>query len=203
MSLKAAEVVLQLDSSTPAYRARQRFHLSEGKLSIELSVTHLAERAAWHGLGLHPYLPRTPYPIAGGSARCGFATRQNCRHGLASCLPNGFSKHLGVAGNAGRQRLLRMGRPLPDSATGPAAMNWSAVSGSRQPALLPARPGFFLHRAGQPPGQRPPPARSAGAAFTEQRRKSPNSVSPCTIERLNPAVDPNTHAARFGLHRFS
>ncbi len=54
------EVVLQLDCSTPfAYRARQRFHLSEGRLSIEVQVTHLAERAAWHGLGLHPYLPRT------------------------------------------------------------------------------------------------------------------------------------------------
>ncbi|WP_392889293.1 aldose 1-epimerase [Pseudomonas migulae] len=54
------EVILQLDSTTPfAYRARQRFHLSEGKLSITLHVTHLAERAAWHGLGLHPYLPRT------------------------------------------------------------------------------------------------------------------------------------------------
>ncbi|EJM86962.1 aldose 1-epimerase [Pseudomonas sp. GM60] len=54
------EVVLQLDSTRPfAYRARQRFHLSQGKLSIELHVTHLAERAAWHGLGLHPYLPRT------------------------------------------------------------------------------------------------------------------------------------------------
>ncbi|MHC8411566.1 aldose 1-epimerase [Pseudomonas sp. Hz4] len=54
------EVVLQLDSTTPfAYRARQRFHLSAGKLSIELHVTHLAERAAWQGLGLHPYLPRT------------------------------------------------------------------------------------------------------------------------------------------------
>ena len=59
-SRTADEAVLQLDSSTPfAYRARQRFHLSEGKLSIELSVTHLAERAVWHGLGLHPYLPRT------------------------------------------------------------------------------------------------------------------------------------------------
>jgi aldose 1-epimerase len=55
------DAVLQLDSTTPfAYRARQRFHLSEGRLSIELHVTHLAERAAWHGLGLHPYLPRTP-----------------------------------------------------------------------------------------------------------------------------------------------
>ncbi|MCK1789347.1 aldose 1-epimerase [Pseudomonas violetae] len=54
------EVVLQLDCSIPfAYRARQRLHLSEGRLSIELQVTHLAERAAWHGLGLHPYLPRT------------------------------------------------------------------------------------------------------------------------------------------------
>ena len=55
------DVVLQLDSTTPfAYRAWQRFHLNEGRLSIELHVTHLAERAAWHGLGLHPYLPRTP-----------------------------------------------------------------------------------------------------------------------------------------------
>ena len=56
----ADEVVLQLDSTTPfAYRARQRFHLNEGRLSIELQVTHLAEQPAWHGLGLHPYFPRT------------------------------------------------------------------------------------------------------------------------------------------------
>lgn len=54
------EVVLQLDSTTPfAYCARLRFHLHQGKLSIELAVTHLAEGAAWHGLGLHPYFPRT------------------------------------------------------------------------------------------------------------------------------------------------
>lgn len=55
------EVVLQLDSSTPfAYRAEQRFQLRDGKLSISLRVTHLGEQAAWHGLGLHPYLPRRP-----------------------------------------------------------------------------------------------------------------------------------------------
>ncbi|MGJ7518367.1 aldose 1-epimerase [Pseudomonas baetica] len=61
ISQSTDEVVLQLDSTTPfAYRARQRFHLSEGRLSIELHVTHLAERAAWHGLGLHPYFPRMP-----------------------------------------------------------------------------------------------------------------------------------------------
>lgn len=60
VSQSADEIVLQLDSTTPfAYRARQRFHLSEGRLSIKLHVTHLAARAAWHGLGLHPYFPRT------------------------------------------------------------------------------------------------------------------------------------------------
>ncbi|MCU1759430.1 aldose 1-epimerase [Pseudomonas sp. 14P_8.1_Bac3] len=60
ISQSRGEVVLQLDSIKPfAYRARQRFHLSAGKLSLELHVTHQAERAAWHGLGLHPYLPRT------------------------------------------------------------------------------------------------------------------------------------------------
>jgi aldose 1-epimerase len=60
VSQSSNDVVLQLDSATPfAYRARQRFHLSEGRLSIELQVTHLADRAAWHGLGLHPYFPRT------------------------------------------------------------------------------------------------------------------------------------------------
>ncbi|MCX2900338.1 aldose 1-epimerase [Pseudomonas mandelii] len=54
------EVVLQLDCSTPfTYRARQRLHLSEGRLSIELQVTHLDKNSAWHGLGLHPYLPRS------------------------------------------------------------------------------------------------------------------------------------------------
>ena len=51
---------LQLDSSSPfAYRAQLRYTLSDGQLCIELSVTHQDERAAWHGLGLHPYLPRT------------------------------------------------------------------------------------------------------------------------------------------------
>lgn len=60
ISHSSDEAILQLDSTTPfAYRARQRFHLNDGKLSIELSVTHLAETAAWHGLGLHPYFPRT------------------------------------------------------------------------------------------------------------------------------------------------
>jgi aldose 1-epimerase len=56
----AQHALLQLDSSIPfAYRAQLRFSLHEGALSIALSVTHLDSRAAWHGLGLHPYLPRT------------------------------------------------------------------------------------------------------------------------------------------------
>ncbi|WP_455930171.1 aldose 1-epimerase [Pseudomonas fluorescens] len=57
----AAEVVLAVVCETPfAYRAEQRFRLHGGELSIQLRVTHLAEKAAWHGLGLHPYLPRRP-----------------------------------------------------------------------------------------------------------------------------------------------
>jgi aldose 1-epimerase len=59
ISRSHSEVILQLESKIPfAYRARQCFHLQGGKLSIELQVTHLAEHAAWYGLGLHPYFPR-------------------------------------------------------------------------------------------------------------------------------------------------
>jgi aldose 1-epimerase len=55
-------VCLQLDSQTPfAYRAQLRYTLQDGRLSIELSTTQLDTRAAWHGLGLHPYLPRTAH----------------------------------------------------------------------------------------------------------------------------------------------
>ena len=57
----AQHACLQLDSALPfAYRAQLRYSLSEGQLHIELSVTHQDEHAAWHGLGLHPYLPRRP-----------------------------------------------------------------------------------------------------------------------------------------------
>jgi len=56
------QLCLQLDSQTPfAYRAQLRYTLNDGTLGIELSTTHLDERAAWHGLGLHPYLPRTAH----------------------------------------------------------------------------------------------------------------------------------------------
>lgn len=54
-------VLLRLESQVPfAYCAEQRIGLHEGCLSIEISVTHRDTRAAWHGLGLHPYFPRTP-----------------------------------------------------------------------------------------------------------------------------------------------
>lgn len=61
VSRTAEEVVLAVVCETPfAYRAEQRFGLSGGELSIQLRVTHLAAQPAWHGLGLHPYLPRRP-----------------------------------------------------------------------------------------------------------------------------------------------
>ncbi|WP_411387206.1 aldose 1-epimerase [Pseudomonas sp. MPB03] len=56
----AQEALLQLDSQTPfAYCASLRIRLSGGQLQMALHVTHMAEQAAWHGLGLHPYFPRT------------------------------------------------------------------------------------------------------------------------------------------------
>ena len=60
VSQSANEAVLEVVCDTPfAYRAEQRFRLNNGELSITLRVTHLAENPAWHGLGLHPYFPRT------------------------------------------------------------------------------------------------------------------------------------------------
>lgn len=51
---------LSLDSREPfAYRAELDISLNEGCLRLRLQVTHLADEPAWHGLGLHPYLPRT------------------------------------------------------------------------------------------------------------------------------------------------
>ena len=61
VSQAADEVVLAVECDTPfAYRAEQRFRLEGGELIIALRVTHLAAQPAWHGLGLHPYLPRKP-----------------------------------------------------------------------------------------------------------------------------------------------
>ncbi|KTC18535.1 aldose epimerase [Pseudomonas marginalis ICMP 9505] len=61
VSQTADEVVLHVLCDAPfAYRAEQRFRLRNGELSISVQVTHLAEKAAWHGVGLHPYFPRRP-----------------------------------------------------------------------------------------------------------------------------------------------
>lgn len=52
--------VLRLESAAPfAYRAEQVIALEGGRLSLKLTVTHLAGQPAWHGLGLHPYFPHT------------------------------------------------------------------------------------------------------------------------------------------------
>ena len=61
VSQSAHEVLLEVVCDAPfAYRAEQRVRLRGGELNIALRVTHLAEKPAWHGLGLHPYLPRRP-----------------------------------------------------------------------------------------------------------------------------------------------
>ncbi|SHM57534.1 aldose 1-epimerase [Phytopseudomonas punonensis] len=57
-----SSALLRLDSQVPfAYTAEQRFELKDGLLSIRLQVTHRADTPTWHGLGLHPYFPRTAH----------------------------------------------------------------------------------------------------------------------------------------------
>lgn len=61
---------LYLKSTRPfAYRAEQQIRLQDGRLSLELRVTHHDARAAWHGLGFHPYLPRTAHTRLQARAR--------------------------------------------------------------------------------------------------------------------------------------
>ena len=82
VSTTADEVVLQLDSTEPfAYRARQRFHLSEGKLSIELQrhPSGRTRRVAWPGVA-PVFAAHREHAIAGHRpSRSGCAMRQNCR----------------------------------------------------------------------------------------------------------------------------
>ncbi len=54
------QAMLRLDSRRPfAYQARQHIRLRGGQLDIALQVTHGDVAAAWYGIGLHPYFPRT------------------------------------------------------------------------------------------------------------------------------------------------
>ncbi|MHA6494092.1 aldose 1-epimerase [Pseudomonas borbori] len=58
----STEASLQLDSQVPfAYRAVQHVRLLDGRLELEMQVTHLDPRAAWHGLGWHPYFSRNAH----------------------------------------------------------------------------------------------------------------------------------------------
>ncbi len=61
--IKAASARLSLDSHGPGpfrYQAHVDYILHEGNLTISLSVTNEAELTLPFGLGLHPWLPRTP-----------------------------------------------------------------------------------------------------------------------------------------------
>lgn len=73
---------LTLDSELPfAYRAVMHVSLDEGCLSLDLQVTHLDELPCWHGLGLHPYLPRHADTLLLAPARQVWV-------GDAGCLPS-------------------------------------------------------------------------------------------------------------------
>ncbi len=77
--------LLRLESQTPfAYTAEQRFELDDGRLTIHLQVTHRGKSPTWHGLGLHPYFPRTPHT----RLQAGAAQVWQCD---ANSLPTGLS----------------------------------------------------------------------------------------------------------------
>ncbi|MES2821569.1 MAG: aldose 1-epimerase [Pseudomonadota bacterium] len=64
------QITLHLDCQVPfAYRAVQRVLLNRGRLEMHLQVTHQDVRAAWHGLGWHPYFPRTAHTRLQAPAR--------------------------------------------------------------------------------------------------------------------------------------
>ncbi len=48
------------DGSPYAFRAEQTFTLVDGGLDQRVTVTHLGDTPLPHGLGLHPWFPRTP-----------------------------------------------------------------------------------------------------------------------------------------------
>jgi aldose 1-epimerase len=88
----ASEICLQLDSHLPfAYRAQQRFRLHDGCLQMHLQVTHLDARAAWHGLGWHPYFPRTAHTRLRAAAQQFWQCDQSRLSSQLAPLPSGWN----------------------------------------------------------------------------------------------------------------
>lgn len=107
----AHEALLRLDSQVPfAYQAEQRVHLHDGRLHIQLRVTHKAESANWHGLGLHPYFPRTPHTRLQAHAEAVWHCDDDRLPTHLSELPEHWD--------------LRQTRALPDVATDNAFSGW-------------------------------------------------------------------------------
>nr|WP_298114248.1 aldose 1-epimerase [uncultured Pseudomonas sp.] len=107
-----SHAVLQLESQVPfAYRAVQCFRLHQGRLELRLEVTHLDERAAWHGLGWHPYFPRTAH------TRVQAAAKQ-----LWRADENRLSTHLDAVPLAWD---FNEARPLPDQLIDNAFAGWN------------------------------------------------------------------------------
>lgn len=102
---------LSLTSSAPfAYRAEQFIELCEGQLILRMRVTHLDTKAAWHGLGLHPYLPRTAQTRLCASAQTVWKATDDKLPNSECALPQDWNfNHL---------------KPLPDNLVDHAFTNW-------------------------------------------------------------------------------
>lgn len=138
------QALLRLDSALPfAYRAEQRIELDQGCLSLQLTVTHLDAQPAWHGLGLHPYFPRTANTRLQTSAEA-----------VWLCGEDQLSSELVELPEAWR---FEQPRPLPQERVDNAFVGWNGRCSILQPDLgyaldcAASHCGYFLLFT--PPGQ--------------------------------------------------
>jgi aldose 1-epimerase len=80
-SQREDDATLALESAGPGpfrYRARVDYRLANGALNVSLFLESLAEAPLPYGLGLHPWLPRSPETLL--CARCSRVVLENERH---------------------------------------------------------------------------------------------------------------------------
>ena len=108
-----SHAVLQLESQVPfAYRAVQRFRLHQERLELHLEVSHLDERAAWHGLGWHPYFPRTAHTRVQATAKHLWRADESRLSTHLNAVP--LAWNFNESRPTDRQRLRRLERRMPD-----------------------------------------------------------------------------------------
>ncbi len=164
--MDGSHATLTLSSIGPGpYRfdARVVYALEKGALTTTLSVTNRADDTLPHGLGLHPWFPRTPDTTL--RARAEIVTLEDSRHLPAGQLPVAlrkdwdFSTPRGLPGAWINNDFLALGRPRRDRLAGQGAAPRRGHGPRPAPhdfhPLLPCiERRLLLLRAGHPSGRR-------------------------------------------------